>query len=63
MRTIAASVQLENKITGREPPGGCHQNELSRNSDSDSDSDSAVLTWGGGGLPALVIWRALLDVT
>jgi hypothetical protein len=26
--TIIASVQLENKITGRESQGACHQDEL-----------------------------------
>jgi hypothetical protein len=28
MRTITASVQLENKITGRESQGDCRQDEL-----------------------------------
>jgi hypothetical protein len=28
IRTTAASVQLENKITGRESPGACRQDEL-----------------------------------
>jgi hypothetical protein len=28
MRTITASVQLENKITGRESQGACRQDEL-----------------------------------
>jgi hypothetical protein len=28
MRTITASVQLENKITGHESQGACCQNEL-----------------------------------
>jgi hypothetical protein len=28
MRTITANVQLENKITGRESQGACHQDEL-----------------------------------
>jgi hypothetical protein len=28
MRTITASVQLENKITGRESQGACRQDEM-----------------------------------
>jgi hypothetical protein len=28
MRTVTASVQLENKITGRESRGACRQDEL-----------------------------------